>query len=89
MKALRSLSRSNPVGEAVSFGAAFVVGAALNIALKKIWRTAFGHEAPDNPSKPGVRWPEALSWGLATGAAAGAAKVIARRGTDIAQRRLA
>jgi hypothetical protein len=89
MKALRALSRSNPVGEALSFGVAFLVGAGLNLLLKKFWVSAFGHEAPDNPSKPGVRWAEALSWGLATGAAAGAAKVIARRGTDIAQKRLA
>jgi hypothetical protein len=85
MKKLRSLHRANPVGEAVSFAAAFVVGAGLNVMLKKIWCRAYGHEAPTNPTQPGVKWTEALAWGIAAGAAAGAAKVIARRGTDVAQ----
>jgi hypothetical protein len=89
LKSLRRFGPTNPVGEAVSFVAAFAVGALLNLALKKFWERAYGHDAPMNPSQPGVRWGEALAWGLATGAAAGAAKVIARRGTDIAQQKLA
>jgi hypothetical protein len=88
-KALCTFSPSNPVGEAISFVAAFAVGALLNLVLKRFWHRAYGHEAPMNPSQPGVKWGEALTWGLVTGAAAGAAKVIARRGTDIAQRKFA
>lgn len=89
LKFLRRFGPANPVGEGLSLVAAFLVGAGLNLLLKKFWLRAYGHEAPVNPSQPGVRWSEALSWGLATGAAAGAAKVIARRGADLAQRQLA
>jgi len=87
-KMIRSFSRRNPVGEAASLALAFVFGAAMQVVLKKIWRRAFGHEAPLNPTQPGVNWGEALAWGAATGAAAGAVKVAARRGTDLAQQRL-
>lgn len=86
---LRSFVPSNPVGEAASFLVAFGVGALFHVILKKIWWKAYGHEAPTNPSQFGVKWGEALAWGLATGAAAGAAKVIARRGADVVQKRLA
>lgn len=84
---LRSLVPSNPVGEASSFLVAFGVGALFHIFLKKFWWKVYGHEAPTNPSQTGVKWAEALAWGLATGAAAGAAKVIARRGADLMQQR--
>lgn len=87
-KRFRFSPPSNPVGEAASFVAAFAVGALMHFVLKGFWRRAYGHEAPVNPTQPGVKWGEALLWGLATGATAGAAKVIARRGTDIAQQRL-
>lgn len=88
-KIFRSFSRSNPVGEIASLVFAFVFGAVMQMLLKKFWQSAFGHEAPLNPSQPGVKWGEALSWGLATGAAAGVVKVVARRTTDLAQQRLA
>lgn len=87
-KMLRSFSRRNPAGELISFLAAFVFGALTQMALKKFWRAAFGHEAPLNPTQPGVKWGEALSWGLVTGAGAGLVKVLARRGTDVVQQRL-
>lgn len=87
-KLARSFSPSNPVGELISFAAAFVFGALMQMLLKKFWQAAFGHEAPINPTQPGVRWGEALGWGLATGAAAGLVKVATRRGTDVMQQRL-
>jgi len=87
-KLLRSFSRSNPVGELVSLLVAFAAGALLQMLLKKFWHSAFGREAPLNPSQPGVKWGEAIAWGLATGAAAGVVKVVARRSTDLAQQRL-
>lgn len=89
MKLARGLSRRNPVGELVSFLAAFAFGAILQVLLKRFWRVTFGHEAPLNPSQPGVNWGEALAWGLATGASAGLVKVVARRGTDVLQKRMA
>lgn len=89
IKFVRGLSRRNPVGEVASLLAAFAFGALMQVALKKFWRTTFGHEAPLNPTQPGVKWGEALAWGLATGATAGAVKVLARRGTDVVQKRLA
>lgn len=88
-KLARGLSRRNPVGELVSFFAAFAFGAIVQVLLKRFWRATFGHEAPLNPSQPGVNWGEALAWGLATGASAGVVKVVARRGTDVVQRRMA
>lgn len=87
-KLTRSLNVPNPAGEAASFLAAFAFGALLQMLLKKFWQGAFGHEAPLNPSQPGVKWGEALAWGLLTGAAAGLVKVVARRGTDLARQRL-
>ncbi len=86
---MRSLGPSNPIGEVISFVAAFALGAILNLALKKFWARVYGHDATLNPSQPGVNWREALTWGMVTGAAAGATKVIARRGADIAQKKLA
>jgi hypothetical protein len=87
-KLARSFHLPNPAGEAVSFLAAFAFGALMQMLLKKFWEGAFGHEAPLNPSQPGVKWGEALAWGLFTGAASGLVKVVARRGTDLARQRL-
>lgn len=88
LKSLRSLAPENPVGEAISFAAAFAFGMVVQMVLKKTWRHTFGHEPPLNPSQPGVNWGEALAWGVATGAAAGAVKVLTRRGSDLARQRL-
>lgn len=87
-KLLRSLSRANPVGELASLLVACAAGALMQMLLKKAWHVALGHDAPLNPTQPGVKWGEALAWGLVTGAVAGAVKVAARRGTDLAQQRL-
>lgn len=86
--ARRRRSPFNPLGEVASLVIAFGAGTLFHFLLKKVWLRAFGHEAPTNPTMPGVGWSESLAWGLATGAAAGAAKVIARRGADVAQQRL-
>lgn len=72
----------------MSFVAAFAAGALLHFLLKRSWVRLYGQEAPVNPSQPGVGWGEALLWGSVTGAAAGIAKVLARRGTDLAKARL-
>jgi Protein of unknown function (DUF4235) len=85
LKKLRRVHPINPAGEAISFITAFAVGAGLNMLLKRFWLRVYGHEAPTNPTQPGVNWSEALTWGIAAGATAGVAKVFARRGTDIAQ----
>jgi len=82
------LSRGNPMGELAAFVAAFAFGAIVQVLLKRFWRVTFGHEAPLNPSQPGVNWGEALAWGLATGASAGMVKVAARRGADVLRSRL-
>ncbi len=88
LKLARGLSRRNPVGELLRLIAAFAFGALMQVLLKKFWRFSFGHEAPLNPSQPGVNWGEALAWGLATGASAGVVKVVSRRGADLVQKRL-
>jgi Protein of unknown function (DUF4235) len=85
LKKLRRVHPNNPAGEAISFVTAFAVGATLNMLLKRFWIRAYGHEAPTNLTQPGVNWSETLTWGIAAGATAGAAKVLARRGADIAQ----
>jgi len=88
MKKTTFISRRNPVGEILSFVLAFLFGALMQVLLKAVWKRAWEHEAPLNPSQPGVNWTEALVWGLLTGAAAGAVKVSSRRAADILQARL-
>lgn len=84
---LNSFSRSNPLGEIVSLLIASVFGAVLNVALKKIWKQAYEYDAPTNPGRPGVRWSDALLWGVVAGSAAGIVKVLSRRLADLLRRR--
>ena len=55
--------------------------------MKRGWRKVEDEEPPMNPVASGVGWRDALLWGMMAGAAAGAGRVIARRGTAYLQNR--
>ena len=78
MRKRLAFPRSDSVAEIVSLIIASVFGATLNVALKRLWKQAYGSEAPTNPARPGVRWSDALLWGVIAGSVAGVVKVLSR-----------
>lgn len=44
-----------------------------------VWRAATGDTPPDNPEDPDIHWGEAVGWALFSGAAIGAARLLATR----------
>ena len=58
------------------------VGAAVAArnATTAVWKKRTGHEPPMNPADPDTDWGEAVAWTLVTGALAGVARLVARRG---------
>lgn len=59
-----------------------VVAAKLARSLaEKVWkRTHHGADPPRNPAIPGTSWNEAVAWAVATGVAAGIARLLATKG---------
>jgi hypothetical protein len=49
--------------------------------LDKGWNRAKGVEPPRNPAAPGVGWNDAVAWAVASGIAAGLARLLATRGS--------
>lgn len=66
--------------DVVSVGAAALGAIAVRQALKKSWTVVRRREPPENPASPSVDWGEALAWTLVSGALAGLARLVARRG---------
>lgn len=58
------------------------VGAAVAArnATTAVWKRRTGQEPPMNPADPATGWGEAIAWTLLTGAFAGVARLVARRG---------
>ncbi len=86
LKAMRALPVGTPddwKNTGIRVAAALLLAAAAREILKASWEKATGEPAPENPSIPSVSWRDAIIWGVLTGALAGLAKVLARRGTDV------
>ncbi|HYK71234.1 MAG TPA: DUF4235 domain-containing protein [Streptosporangiaceae bacterium] len=70
-------------GSAASRAVAALVGAGAAFATRKLltigWKTVTGKEPPEHPEDPAVALSEALIWGVATGAAVAAARLLATR----------
>ncbi len=50
-------------------------------ALEKSWTaTHDGQQPPRNPAVPGTSWNEAITWAIASGVAAGLARLLATKG---------
>lgn len=47
---------------------------------EKVWIKTKGGDPPRNPASFQTTWPEALGWAVATGVAAGVARLVATRG---------
>jgi hypothetical protein len=62
-------------------GTGAAIGAA--VVAKKLlasgWTAATGEEPPANPEDPGVSWPKAIGWAVASGAVIGVARLLATR----------
>jgi hypothetical protein len=49
--------------------------------IEKVWqRTHSGAEPPRNPAVPGTSWNDAILWAVASGIAAGIARLLATKG---------
>ena len=48
-------------------------------SLALVWRGATGAKPPDKPEHPAVPWAEAVSWAAISGAAMGAARMVAQK----------
>lgn len=77
-RTLTSFSRSNSIGEIAILFIASIFGATLNVILKRLWRHIYGYDAPTNPARPGVKWSDALLWGVVAGVSSGAVRVLSR-----------
>lgn len=69
-------SRSSSICEIASLFIASIFGATLNVILKRLWRRIYGYDAPTNPARAGVKWSDALLWGVVAGSIAGAVRVL-------------
>lgn len=61
-------------------GSAVAAAVATRKALDAGWRAWRKNDPPANPAAPGISWPEALAWAVATGVGAGVARMVAGRG---------
>jgi len=51
------------------------------VVVEKVWKsTHSGQEPPRNPAIPGTSWGEAATWAVASGIAAGVARLLATKG---------
>lgn len=57
----------------------FAAKASRSVA-EKVWSKTKGGDPPRNPANRETGWGEALGWAVATGVAAGVARLIATRG---------
>jgi len=68
---------SRAISTLAGVGAAFAARKLLSFA----WKTVTGKAPPEHPEDPQVALGEALMWGVAVGAAVGAARLLATRAT--------
>lgn len=68
-------------------GAAVTAGLATRKLMDVAWRAVRKHDPPRNPEAPGVSWPEAVAWAVATGVGMGVARLVAQRGAIAGWRR--
>lgn len=61
-------------------GSAVAAAVATRKALDAGWRAVRKNDPPINPAAPGISWPEALGWAIASGVGAGVARMVAGRG---------
>lgn len=72
----------------VGITAGIVVRKISQQVLDKVWMRTKGTEPPAHPAAPGTPWSEALTWAIASGAAVGAARLVAMKGTATAKVKL-
>ena len=53
---------------------------AVRQVVAAIWKVAVHRDPPQNPAQPDIDWGEAVAFSLASGAGAGLARMLARRG---------
>lgn len=72
------------LGTAIAIGA----GMAARDACEWLWKKRRGESPPTNPAASTTSWKEALLWAGLVGATAGIARMVGRRSTTAAVRRL-
>lgn len=60
-------------------GSAVLAAMLARKALEAGWKTITGNDPPTNPESPSTTMFEAVSWAIASGAAVGAARMLATR----------
>ena len=69
---------------ALATGSAVIAGFAARNLIKASWRAFADDDPPMNPAALDTEWKEAVTWTVATGLAAGLARLVARRGAATA-----
>jgi len=69
---------------ALASGSAVIAGFAARNLVKASWRAFADDDPPLNPAALDTEWEEAITWTIATGLAAGIARLVARRGAATA-----
>ena len=88
MSPARDILRSNRFWTGVGLAATTLAAVGVREGLKKSWKKVEDEDPPMNPAASDVSWRKALTWAMLAGAAAGAGRVIARRGTAFLQGRV-
>ena len=84
---LAALSRETQ-WKLLATGAAIIAGVTARSALRAGWRN-WKHEEPTfNPASHETAWSDAVIWAVATGAAVGLARLVARRGAAAGWQRI-
>ena len=72
----------------VGIGTGIAVRKVSQKVLTKVWQRTKHTDPPADPNAPGVPWPEALSYAVASGVAIGVARLIATKGAASAKVKL-
>lgn len=78
----------SPPESLVNTAAAIGAGLLTRRCCQTLWKRYRKEDPPVNPIAEGVTWTDALMWAAAVGAAVGMARVLSRRSTTAAVRRL-
>ena len=66
----------------LTIGIGIPVGIATKKAVEAVWSTAHPDDPPRKPKDPGVRWTNAITWGVLSAAGVVLSDLVTRRGAE-------
>ncbi len=80
--------RADYTEQLLTFAAAAGAAVLARHLLRAGWRTTLHREPPKNPASSSVDWQDALLWGAVSGALVGVTRIVSRRASTAAYKRM-